>query len=617
MTRKQRSDKGVPRKKRVVDTPPTPPPQPLPVSEEPPEVVAKEIVEEALPTSNSDFDEYVSERIEKAFDEGVLKGYIPIDKLDRLKKESPKTPPMVLKAVILRDTGLRDFKFYLEVLHHFPINRNNRRLIVQPDGSQQWLENQESIYHKYCWMIDQADRDHVKYTQFSIPRYLMKTTITAHRKEWEYLRKTIIARRAPITMILCHKQAYAIDNLTLIKEHLEDELVKTLYADVLSTQKNQAIQMRFALPSSQYSMIKRRESHFMTGGADMSYESVHCSTIWADDWCSWENCDTPEKAKKNLDAFNNLDFLNDGSGSFRIDITNTMHYDDDMNAMFIEQQWGMFICVGAEEVRNDGSKIYNFPEQKEYTPEGIVFERKKRSAHHVRGNILMVPSKRETRIAITTPLEDYYDPYENVKADPIRHIFITLDPASSKSRKKQGCLQALLLMVNTSQGKLFVVDGYLSRGISPVEIVDRTATFMQNKKATELIVEINAAQGWIADSIEGQLKKRGVSGFSMVRAFSSGDKLDNISAFIEPLIRDHKLYIAPHLSEIVDEIYGKSKYVDGIDAVSFARFSTRCDFTTPEASIALSPEEEYNQMREWERQNMAKSGINRVCDWVD
>lgn len=294
-----------------------------------------------------------------------------------------------------------------------------------------------------------------------------------------------------------------------------------------------------------------------------------------------------------------------------------MHYEDDVNAMYIEQQWGMFICRGAEEVRDDGSKLYNFPEVKEYLPKGIEFDRMKRDAKKFCGNILMKPSKRETRIAITTPLEDYYDPFEKVKADPIRHIFITLDPASSKSRKKLGCLQALLLMVNTSMGKLFVVDGYLSRGISPVEIVNRTATFMQNKKATELIVEINAAQGWIADSIEGQLKTRGVSGFSLVRAFSSGDKLDNISAFIEPLIRDKKLYIAPHLSEIVDEIYGKSKYVDGIDAVSFARFSTRCDFTTPEANIVLSPEEEYNQMREWERQNMAKSGINRVCDWVD
>lgn len=591
-----------------------PAPQPIPPIIIPDKVI--EQVQAIAPTNNNEFSAYITERIDAAMEKGVAMGFISIGRLDNLRSQFPKTPPMHLKAMILRDLGLRDFKFYLEVLSHFPIKRNNRRLIVMPTGEEIWLENQRSVYEDFILMMENADRSKAKYTQFSIPRDLRKTTIMSHHKEWEYLSKTILGRKAPIMLFLCHKQSYAMQNLKLVMQHLDDELIKTLYADVLSMDLDQSAQVRFALPSSEYSLIKRKESHFMTGSADMAFESIHVNRIWADDWCSWENVETPEKCKKNKDSFDNLDFLNDGSGDFRIDITNTMHYEDDVNAMYIEQQWGQFICVGAEDIRADGSKLYNFPEVKEYLPKGIEFDRMKRDAKKFCGNILMKPSKRETRVAITTPLPDYYNPFENTERDPIRHVAITLDPAYSKSRKKQGCLQALLLLVNTGSGKLFAVDGYLTRGMSPVETVDRIAALIQNHKVRELIVETNAVQGWIADSIDSQLKKRGLSGFSLTSCFSSHDKIDNISAFLEPLMRDEKLYIAPHLQEIVDEIYGKSKYVDGMDALSFARFSTHFDFNTPLESRILTQEEEYELQQRLELESRAKDGVEKICGWV-
>lgn len=601
-----------PRKAKVApQEPPLPEPEP-PIPEQ-----VTEQVQAITPTNNSEFSAYVTDRIDAAMEKGVAMGFIPIGRLESLRSQFPKTPPMHLKAMILRDVGLRNFTFYLEVLNHFPVKRNNRRLIVHTDGTEEWKENCKSIYEEYIFMMELAEKQKSKYTQFSIPRDLRKTTIKSHHAEWEYLRKTILSRCAPIMLFVCHKQDHAIKNLKLVMQHFDDELIKTLYADVLSTDLDQSAQVRFALPSSEYSIIKRRESHFMTGSSDMAFESIHVNRIWADDWCSWENVDTPEKCKKNKDAFDNLDFLNDGSGDFRIDITNTMHYEDDVNAMYIEQLWGPFICKGAEDILPDGSKIYNFPEVEEYLPKGIEFNRMKRDAKKFCGNILMKPSKRETRVAITMDIPPYYNPFENANNDPIRHVAITLDPAYSKRRKKEGCLQALLLLVNTGSGKLFVHDGYLTRGMSPIETVDRIAAMIQAHKVKELIVETNAVQGWIADSIDGQLRKRGLAGFSLTPCFSSQDKIDNIAAFLEPLIREEKLFIAPHLQEIEDEIHGKSKYVDGMDAVSFARFSNYFDFNTPQEIRIMTTEEEYAMNIEEQRRQRAKDGIERVCWWVD
>jgi len=296
-----------------------------------------------------------------------------------------------------------------------------------------------------------------------------------------------------------------------------------------------------------------------------------------------------------------------------------MHFDDDMNARFIEQAWGPHVIRGAEEIRDDGSTLYNFPEVEDYLPEKIAVYRKKHDSHSVSGNILMVSSKRRAAVVITDALPDYQDPTRRVDVDPIRHVFITFDPAYSSKRKKNGCLQAMLVLINTGCGNLYAVDGFLGRGLSPMQCLDRIAVFIQNYAAKELIIETNAMQGWIATSIYEQLVQRGVSNsLCLTSAFNSQDKIDSITAFLEPIIRRGKLYIAPTLPELVNEIYGKSKHLDGIDSLSFTRFSRWVDLSDPPPRSSFSEEELYSQEQELiEKTNREKTGMQGVCPWVD
>jgi hypothetical protein len=585
-------------------------PKPIVKPPEPEQIV------KILPRASGDFPTHLVERMDECIQKGVELGYFTLDYIESVHTKHPDIPPEQLRAEILRSHGLKNFRFYAEVINRFPLRRNNKRLIVKPDGSS-FLKDAPSIYEEFCTLMSFAEYEKKKYTQFSIPRDLMKTTISVLYKGWQYLRNTILLKRPPYILFLCHKQEFAKQNLKLCMQTLSDELVAVLYGDVLSTDIEQSVQVRFKLPGSEYCTIKRRESNFMTGGIEMSYESVHVTYIHADDVCSWENVNTPEKNQNIRFLFNNLDHLNDNSGFFRIDLVCTMHYEDDVNAMFIEQQWGPYLSRGAEDILDDGTKVYNFPEVKDYLPEALELTRKKSDQKSFYGNVLMKPSKRQSRIEITDPLPDYYDPFKEEHHDPVRHVFLTLDPAYSSKRKKQGCLQALLLLVNTRSGKLFAHDGYLTRGLSPVETIDRIATLIRNNKAQELIVETNAMQGWIATSIQEQLQKMGIT-IILTTAFSSQDKTDNIIAFIEPLMRREKLYIAPHLSELVNEIYGKSKYVDGMDALAFSRFSRYIDLSDQPPIQHYTDEERYNnETREEYEARSRMSALNRVSDWIE
>lgn len=568
---------------------------------------------------SGDFSSQLTWRMNECIEKAIEKGYIYQRYLDDLKKNNPLIRPDHIKAAVLRKEGLKNFKFYLEVLTDFPIDRNNKRIIIDANGNATEHDG-KSVYRHLCDMLEHREKNKNKYMQFAIPRDLMKTTFFTRYMGWLYLRDTIVNKRAPIIMFLCHKKDFAMQNLNLCMKVLNDDLLRTLYQDVLQSEISKSSEVRFTLPGVEYSrQIKRKESHFMTGGAEMSFESQHCTYIYCDDWCTWENCSSAELTQQNIAAYHKLDFLNDNSGLFTIFNTCTMHYDDDMNARFIEQDWGPCLCVGAEELRDDGTIIYNFPENPDYTPESIALYRKKHDAQSVNGNILMVPSKRRTAITITDTLPDWQDPFKLEQHDPIRHCAITLDPAFSMKRKKEGCLQAMLVLINTQSGKLYVYDGSLGRNLSPMKTIDRISVYIKNYNAKELIIETNAMQGWIATSIHEQLQNRGVDNAVMLTsAFNSRDKIDSISAFLEPIIARGKLFVSPSLPEVINEIYGKSRYIDGVDALSFARFSRFFDLSDPPPRTELNDEEAYRQEQEYIR-NLAHSrtGIHSVCPWIE
>jgi len=366
-------------------------------------------------------------------------------------------------------------------------------------------------------------------------------------------------------------------NLQQAKNYMNTDIIQYLYNDVLDPIVDSAERMRFDVAGDG----TMNEDHFQVTSVDADVTGRHPSFFFLDDWVTPENCMTKDRVTKTTNSFWNIWWLNDHSGLRRIEKAGTAYakgsVDEDLRKMSFEEnsdvvftEYGATYKDGIEQFDENNEPIYYFPYNPEYNAKGLARARKILPKHQFLSQIQMIPyDLDEKRLLFDTPLPVYYKPYvDESKREFEEHSVILIDPAVSKRNKKSRMTILVCSISNTK--KLFVIDGFSSRGTTPSFFLDKTLEFVKMYNTDHLIIESVAAQEYMMMHIMEKFDDEGID-CNVIAHRHTESKAMHYKSYLEPLLNQGKIHVNDNLHELKRQLNSESDLNDEVDCLAFIK----------------------------------------------
>ena len=122
-------------------------------------------------------------------------------------------------------------------------------------------------------------------------------------------------------------------------------------------------------------------------------------------------------------------------------------------------------------------------------------------------------------------------------------------------------------MAIDKNGHIFVLEGWSHSGPTVFDLSDMILFYANRYIAAAIIIEKIAYQQSLIQVVEDKMQKGKY--FPIIPHAHRTSKALHFRMFLEPLFKEQRIHIAPHLTKLVGQITGEESGNDWIDTLSF------------------------------------------------